>query len=161
MKKIHCIQLPDDEIETVTTTTTTTASLAAQKQDPLSASGKFADDEQRIDLDDEIGFESNYTNSVSTSTQSKFKQNAKLIGNGKSELSTGGGGVPLISSNKLIKKKAFNLLNRNSLSANASLLNCMSTVRVIFNIYNKELCNKLLFASTRGKGSLNFIQQLH
>jgi hypothetical protein len=137
MKKIHCIQMPDDEMETVTTTA---ASSAAQKLDPLSASGKFIDDEHKIDLDEEIGFESNYTNSVSTTAQSKFKQNAKLIGNGKSKMSTSG--LPLISSNKLIKKKAFNLLNRNSLSANASLLNCMSTVRVSCNICNKELCNK-------------------
>lgn len=124
MKKIHCIQLPDDEVETTHST---------------SLAGKFIDDEMKTDLDEEIGFESNYTNSVSTAAQSKFKQNAKLIGNGKLKLPTNSS---LISSNKIIKKKAFNLLNRNSLSVNASLLNCMSTVRVSCNICNKELCNK-------------------
>ena len=46
------------------------------------------------------------------------------------------------SSQHQIKKKAFNLLNRNNLSVNSSLLNCMSTVRVSCNICNKELCNK-------------------
>ena len=134
MKKIHCIQLPDSDIET----------SAAPKADysPTMPSAKATESEAKFELDEEIGFESHYTNSVSTSSgQSKFKQSAKMISNKPPKSSTAPSSLHS-TTNKLIKKKAFNLLNRNNLSVNASLLNCMSTVRVNCNICNKELCNK-------------------
>ena len=57
---------------------------------------------------------------------------------------------------KLIKKKAFNLLNRTNLS-NSSLMNVMSTVRVNCNICNKELCNKYFLRQHVAKShSLSF-----
>jgi hypothetical protein len=135
MKKIHCIQLPPDD------ETTTTSTKAESPKNDFSTSPPQTNEAENV----EIGFESNYTNSVSTlnNQNSKFKQQAKLI----SQKTT----TPIISptvtttatsANKLIKKKAFNLLNRNSMLVNASLLNCMSTVRVTCNICNKELCNK-------------------
>ena len=61
---------------------------------------------------------------------------------------------------KLIKKKAFNLLNRTNLS-NSSLMNVMSTVRVNCNICNKELCNKYFLRQHVAKShSLSFEQYI-